>query len=71
MDWQKKESAGLDSHDRIAVNRILSVYLGVSHNPDFFQIAPILLASSSGFHCVKILKNIFQYLLNGVKTTVF
>ena len=50
-------------HDRIAVNRKLSVYLGVSHNPDFFQIAPILLASSSGFHCVKILKNIFQYLL--------
>ena len=60
MGGQKRESDGLD---RIAVNRILSVYLGVSHNPDFFQIAPILLASSSGFHCVKILKNIFQYLL--------
>ena len=55
MGWQKRESAGLDSrldsHDRIAVNRTLyiTVYLGVlflsklSYNPDFFQIAPILL----------------------------
>ena len=41
MGWQKRESAGLDSHDRTAVNRKISVYLGVSHNPDFFQIAPI------------------------------
>ena len=32
-------------------------------NSDFFQIAPILLASSSGFQCAKISKNIFQYLL--------
>ena len=62
MGWQKRESARLDSHDRTAVNRKLSVYLGVSHNPDFFQIAPILLASSSGFQCVKISQNIQEKL---------
>ena len=60
MGWQKREFAGLDSHDRIAVNGKLSVYLGVSHNSDFFQIAPILLVSSSSFQGVKISKNIFQ-----------
>ena len=53
-----------------------TVYLSVlflsklSHNPDFFQIAPILLdeacmkyrsSSSSGFQCLKISKNIFHY----------
>ena len=52
----------LDSHDQNAVNRKLAVYLGVSHNPDFFQIAPILLASSSGFQCVKISQNIQEKL---------
>ena len=62
MGWQKRESAGLDSHDQNAVNRKLEVYLGVSHNPDFFQIAPILLASSSGFQCVKISQNIQEKL---------
>ena len=69
MGWQKRESAGLDSHDRIAVNRMsYTVYLDVlflsklSHNPNFFQIAPLLLdeacmkyrsSSSNGFQCVK------------------
>ena len=77
MGWQKRESAGLDSHDRLAVNR-KTVYLGMlflsklSNNPDFFKIAPILLyeacmkyfcSSSIHFQCVKISKNIFQYLL--------
>ena len=62
MGWQKRESAGLDSHDQNAVNRKLAGYLGVSHNPDFFQIAPILLASSSGFQCVKISQNIQEKL---------
>ena len=69
MGWQKRESAGLDSHDRIAVNRMSdTVYLDVlflsklSHNPNFFEIAPILLdeacmkycsSSLNGFQCVK------------------
>ena len=62
MGWQKRESAGLDSHDQTAVNRKLAVYLGVSHNPDFFQIARILLASSSSFQSVKISQNIQEKL---------
>ena len=57
-----------------------TVHLGVlfysklSHNPDFFQIAPILLdetcmkyrsSSSSGFQCVTISNNIFQWFFIG------
>ena len=65
MGWQKRESAGLDSNDRIAMNGKLyslsgCVFLSkLSHNPDFSQIALILLDEacmkyrSSGFQCVK------------------